>query len=143
MTQVLPEHPPRHRRWPWSHRTSRASDVLAAITLFVAEAVFFAWSTFTSGMEGWAAQGDRGRIDAATLANIAWMEHFLYALLALAALAALSRAPWTTVSHLVTAGLVFTLLIGMQHEWDRGHPTPAPTPRAGYSPCYSGSGTCN
>ena len=142
MTQVLPEHPSRHRRWPWSRRTSRASDVLAAITLFVAEAVFFAWSTFTSGMEGWAAQGDRGRIDAATLANIAWMEHFLYALLALAGLAALSRAPWTAVSHLVTAGLVFTLLIGMQHEWDRGHPTPAPTPRAGYSPCYSGSGTC-
>ncbi|MEW1647355.1 DUF6234 family protein [Streptomyces sp. NPDC091219] len=142
MTQAPPEHPSRHRRRPWSHRTSRTSDVLAAIALFIAEAAVFAWSVFASGMEGWAAQGDQDGIDAATLANIAWTEHFLYVLLALAGLAALCRAPWTAVSHLAAAGLVFTLLTGMHHGWDRTHPAPAPTPRAGYTPCYSGSGTC-
>ncbi|WP_019057725.1 DUF6234 family protein [Streptomyces prunicolor] len=143
MTQVLPEHPPRHGRWPWSNRTPHAPDILAAIVLLIGEAADFAWTTFGYGMESWAAQDDQDRIDAATLTNIAWMEHFLYVVLVLAGLAALSRAPWTAVSHLLTACLVFTLLTGAQHEWNRAHPAPAPTPSAGYSPCYSGSGTCS
>ena len=93
-------------------------------------------------MEGWAAQGNQDGIDAATLASIAWTGHFLYVVLALAGLAALSRAPWTVVSHLLVAGLLAALLASAQHDYDRAHPAPAPTPSVGYSPCYSGSGTC-
>jgi hypothetical protein len=143
MTQAVPERPPLRGRWPWSSRTSRTSDIAGAVILFLGEAAFFAWTTFGYGMTVWAAQGDQDEIDAATLASIAWMEHFLYVVLALAGLAALSRAPWTVVSHLVLAGIVTVLLAGSQHDYDRAHPGPAPTPRVEYSPCLSGSGTCH
>ncbi|MET7485192.1 DUF6234 family protein [Streptomyces sp. NPDC005538] len=141
MTQVLPDSPSRHR-WPWSSRTSLGPDIAAAIALFIGEAAVFAWTIFGYGMENWAAQGNQDEIDATTLASISWTEHFLFVVLALAGLAALSRAPWTVVSHLLLAGIVAAVLGSAQHAYDRAHPAPAPTPRAGYSPCYSGSGTC-
>lgn len=134
MTHAVPHHPPRRRGRPWSSRTSRGSDIAVAFALFVVEAAVFAWMTFGYGMEGWAAQGDPAGLDAAALANIAWMEHFLFVVLALAALALLSRAPWTVVSHLLVVGIVGVLLASAQHDYDRAHPAPAPTPSAGYSP---------
>ncbi|MFD4552895.1 DUF6234 family protein [Streptomyces sp. NPDC058469] len=39
MAQALPERPPLRNRRPWSSRTSTASDVIAAIALFISEAV--------------------------------------------------------------------------------------------------------
>ncbi|MCX4546176.1 DUF6234 family protein [Streptomyces sp. NBC_01565] len=30
-----------------------------------------------------------------------------------------------------------------QHDYDRAHPAPAPTPSVGYAPCHSGSGRCH
>ncbi|MFE0174316.1 DUF6234 family protein [Streptomyces sp. NPDC059002] len=142
MTCALPE-PPARRRLPWSGRTSVRADVAVGILLFVVEAVVFVAGLFGHGMEVWAAQGDQARIDAARLAGIAWTAHLLVAALVVAVLAALSRAPWTVVSQLLVAGTLGALLVVSQHEYERTHPGPAPTPRAGYSPCYSGSGTCD
>ncbi len=143
MTQALPERPARGSGWPWSSRTSRPSDITAAVVLFLGETAFFAWTTFGHGMAIWAAQGDQAEIDAATLADIAWMEHFLFVVLALAGLAALSRAPWTLVSHLLGAFLVAAVFTSVQSGYDRAHPAPAPTPGVSYTPCLSGSGKCH
>ncbi|MGW0833239.1 DUF6234 family protein [Streptomyces prunicolor] len=140
MTQALPERPSLRSRRPWSNRTTRTSDIAAAVTLSIGEIAVFAWATYGYGITTWAAQGDQDEIDEATLANIAWMEHFLCVVLALAALAALSRAPWTTVSHLLAAGLVAVLVMGSRYEYDRDHPAPAPTRSAHCTPCLSGSG---
>jgi len=143
MTHTVPEHPPLRLGRPWSTRTPLGADIAVAVFLFIGEAAVFLGMTFTYALEGWAAQDDPAGLDAATLADIAWMERFLCVMLAFAALALLSRAPWTVVSHLVVAGIVTVLLASAQHDYDRAHPAPAPTPRAGYSPCYSGSGTCD
>ncbi|MEV6482973.1 DUF6234 family protein [Streptomyces sp. NPDC051576] len=143
MTQVLAERPSRRGRRPWSHRTPLRRDITAAVLLFLGEAAVFVWTMFGYGMTVWAAQGEQDRIDAATLASITWTEHFFYVVLALAALAALSRAPWTLVSHLLTALLLAALFTGAQHDWDLAHPDPAPTPSAHYTPCLSGSGECH
>ena len=143
MTQVLPLHPPLRSRRPWSSRTSTASDVIAAVALFIGEGVVLAWIVFSYGMENWAAQGDQDGIDAAALGEIAWMKVFLCVVLALAVVAALSRAPWTLVSHLLFALLLGALLTGSQQDYDRAHPDPTPTPTVHYVPCFSGSGTCD
>ncbi|MDV7217041.1 DUF6234 family protein [Streptomyces prunicolor] len=143
MTQALPERPPLRSRRPWSSRTSTASDVVAAIFLFISEAVVLAWIIFSYGMESWAAQGDPDEIDTAALAGIARMEIFLYVVLALTVLAALSRAPWTLVSHLLFALLLGALLTGSQQDYDRAHPDPTPTPTVHYTPCLSGSEKCH
>ncbi|GHD80274.1 hypothetical protein GCM10010317_102080 [Streptomyces mirabilis] len=94
-------------------------------------------------MQIWAAQGAQAEIDASRLASIAWTEQVLFATLLLAGLATLTRAPWTVLSQLLAAGTLAVLLVLSQHDYDRTHPRPAPTPRVGYSPCYSGSGTCH
>ncbi|MFF2130721.1 DUF6234 family protein [Streptomyces olivochromogenes] len=142
MTDALPEPPPR-RRWPWSGRSSLASDVAAGLVLFIVEAVVFGGTSFGYGMQIWAAQGAQAEIDASRLASIAWTERVLFATLLLAGLATLTRAPWTVLSQLLAAGTLAVLLVLSQHDYDRTHPRPAPTPRVGYSPCYSGSGTCH
>ncbi|WP_405975475.1 DUF6234 family protein [Streptomyces sp. NBC_00988] len=143
MTQVLPLHPPLRSRRPWSGRTSTASDVIAAVVLFITEGFVLAWIVFSYVMESWAAQEDSERIDAAALGEIAWTRIFLYVVLALAVVAALSRAPWTLVSHLLFALLLGALLTGSQQDYDRAHPDPTPTPTVHYTPCLSGSGTCH
>ncbi|HET6857740.1 MAG TPA: DUF6234 family protein [Streptomyces sp.] len=142
MTHVLPEPSPR-RRWPWPSKPSRAKDVSVGIVLFLIEAVVYVGKSFGDGMEVWAAQGEEARIDASRFASLAWAEHFLVVILVLAGLAALARAPWTVLLQLLAAGAVAALLGVAQHDYDRTHPGPAPTPSAGYSPCYSGSGRCN
>ncbi|HEY9332628.1 MAG TPA: DUF6234 family protein [Streptomyces sp.] len=142
MTHELRARPAR-RRWPWSNTTSRGSDIATAVMLLVVEVLVFGWTMFGYGMDGWAAQGSREEIDEATLAGIAFMRHFLIAVLVLFALAALARSPWTAVLQLLTAGAVAMMLVLGLHEYERSHPGPAPTPSAGYSPCYSGSGRCN
>lgn len=111
--------------------------------LFVVEAAVSMWKSFGYGMQIWAAQGAQAEIDASLLASIAWTEHFLLATLVLAGLAALARAPWTVLSQVLAAGTLAVLLVLSQHDYDRTHPGPAPTPSVGYSPCYSGSGRCN
>ncbi|WP_406510299.1 DUF6234 family protein [Streptomyces sp. NBC_00212] len=141
MTRVLSERSPR-RQWPWSSRTSLGTDLAAAILLFVVEAATGAGRLFSDGMEVWAAQGDQARIDASALADIAWTEHFLIVIVVLSAVAALARAPWTVFLQLAAACIVAVLLVSSQHDYDRGHPGPAPTPDPGYTPCYSGSGRC-
>lgn len=142
MTHVHPEPSPR-RRWPWSSRTSRAKDVSVGILLFLVEAAVYVGKGFGDGMEVWAAQGDEARIDASRLASLVWTEHFLIVIVVLAGLATLARAPWTVLLQLLAAGAVAVLLGLSQHDYARTHPAPAPTPSAGYSPCYSGSGRCH
>lgn len=131
------------RRWPWSNTTSRGSDIATAAVLLIVEVLVFGWTMFGYGMDGWAAQGNREEIDEADLASIAFMQHFLIAVAVLFALAVLSRSPWTAVLQLLTVGAVAMMLVLGQHEYELSHPDPAPTPSAGYSPCYSGSGRCN
>lgn len=143
MTQVLPERLPLRGRRPWSSRTSTASDVIAAVALFISEVAVLAWIIFSYGMENWGAQGDPDEIDTPALAEIASLQVFLWVVLALAALAALSRAPWTLVSHLLVALLLGALVTGSQQDYDRTHPDPAPTPTVHYTPCLSGSGKCH
>jgi len=111
--------------------------------LLTVEAVVFGWQSFGYGMQIWAAQGVQPEIDGARLASIAWTEHFLFVTLVLAGLAALSRAPWSALSQLLATGALTVLLVVSQHEYDRTHPNPAPSPSVEYSPCYSGSGTCH
>ncbi|MFF4580343.1 DUF6234 family protein [Streptomyces sp. NPDC001389] len=134
---------PRRAHWPWSNRTSTGADVTLAVLLFLLEAVVFVLVLFGQGMEAWAAQGDRERIEAAELAGRVWMSHFLVAMLVLAVLAMVSRARWTAVSHLLAAAAVAALLVLAQHDHDRSHPAPVPRPGPEYVPCYSGSGRCN
>lgn len=98
------------------------------------------FKAFTEGMDIWAAQGDSATIDALRLARLAWAEYFLIVVLVLAGLAALARAPWTVFLQLLVAATAFVFLVLSQHEEDKSHPEPAPTPSAGYTPCYSGSG---
>ncbi|MFI6966996.1 DUF6234 family protein [Streptomyces sp. NPDC050149] len=141
MTHELRARPAR-RRWPWSNTTSRGSDIVTGLMLLIAEVLVFGWTMFGYGMDGWAAQGSREEIDEATLASIAFMQHLLIAVLVLFALAALSRSPWTAVLQLLAAGAVAMMLVFSQHEYEQSHPRPAPTPSAGYVPCYSGSGRC-
>jgi len=143
MTRAVPEHPSRYRRWPWSSRTSARSDIAVSVLLFLGELATLTWATFSHGMTVWAAQGDQREIDAETLANIAWMQHFFYVVLALAVLSALSRAPWSLVANLLIALLVAALFTGAQHDYDEAHPDPTPTPGVHYTPCLSGSGTCH
>ncbi|MET7573682.1 DUF6234 family protein [Streptomyces sp. NPDC005492] len=142
MTQVPPESPSR-LTWPWSGRTPLGPDIATAILLFILEAAVYAAKMFDYGLENWAAQGNQDEMDTATLASISWTQMCVYAVLALAVLAALSRAPWTLVSHLLLALLLTTLLGGAQQDYDRAHPSPTSTPTVRYSPCYSGSGTCH
>ena len=142
MTQALPEYPPWHSGLPWSSRTPTGPDVAAAILLFVGEAVALAWIIFRYVAESWTAQEDQNKIDTTALAEITWMQVFLCVVLALTVLAALSRAPWTLASHLLFALLLGALLSGSQQDYDRAHPDPTPTSTVHYTPCYSGSGTC-
>ncbi|MFJ2093508.1 DUF6234 family protein [Streptomyces sp. NPDC087901] len=142
MTHEVPGRAARGR-WPWSRPKPLASDLASGIGLLVVEAVVFGWMMFGYGMEGWAAQGAREEMDESTLAGIAFMEHFLIGLFVLFGIAVLARARWTAILHLLTAGAVAALLVSAQHDYDRSHPEPAPTPSAGYSPCYSGSGRCD
>lgn len=143
MTQAVPERPLLRGRRPWSNRTSPRSDIVAAVVLFLVEAAVLVWATLDYVLSTWVAQDNQDEIDAADLANIAWMEHFLYVVLALAVLSALSRAPWTLVSHLLTAFVVTMLFTGAQHDYEVGHPDPAATPTVRYAPCLSGSGKCH
>ncbi|MEU6863485.1 DUF6234 family protein [Streptomyces sp. NPDC046876] len=138
-----PPAPKRRRNRPWTHRTSTGADVTVAVLLFLVEVVVFLLAAFGYGMEAWAAQGNQERIDAARLADIAWMSHFLLATLVLAGLAMLSRARWTAVSQFLAAAAAAALLVLAQHDYDRAHPTPAPRPGPEYVPCHSGSGRCN
>ncbi|MGW7552059.1 DUF6234 family protein [Streptomyces rimosus] len=138
-----PTPPPRPGRLPWSRRTPLGQDIALGIVLFLVEAAVFLWVGFGYGMEVWAAQGRRARIEAAQLAQLAWTQHFLIALIVIAGLALLSRAPWTVVSQVLAAGVVAALLLLAQHEYDRAHPGPAPKPDPAYTPCYSGSGRCH
>ncbi|MFF4369228.1 DUF6234 family protein [Streptomyces sp. NPDC001594] len=143
MTHAPFDTPRRRRRRPWSHRTSTGADVTVAVLLFLLEAAVFVLVLFGHGMEAWAAQGDRERIEAADHAGRVWMAQFLVAMLVLAVLAMVSRARWTAASHLLAAAAAAALLVLAQHEYDRSHPRPAPRPGPEYVPCYSGSGRCN
>jgi hypothetical protein len=141
MTCALSEPRPR-RRWPWSSRTSLRTDVSTGLLLLVVEVVLFVAGSFGYGMETWAGESDRARVDTARLAGIAWTEYLLVGALVLAGLAMLVRAPWTMLLQLLAVGTLAVLVVFAQHEYDRTHPRPAPTPSPGYSPCYSGSTDC-
>ncbi|MFI8875432.1 DUF6234 family protein [Streptomyces sp. NPDC055243] len=142
MTCALTE-PRRRRRWPWSSRTSLRADVSMGLLLLVVEVVVHVAGSFGHGMEVWAAQDDQARIDAAQRAGIAWTQYLLIGALVLAVLAALARAPWTMMLQLLAVAALTVLFVFSQHEYERTHPGPAPTPSAGYSPCYSGSNRCD
>ncbi|MFC8128227.1 DUF6234 family protein [Streptomyces sp. NPDC057302] len=142
MTCALPEPRPR-RSWPWSNRTPLRTDVGTGLLLLVVEVVVYVAGSFGHGMEVWVAQTDQARIDAAQRAGIAWTQYLLIGALVLAGLALLVRAPWTMMLQLLAVGTLTVLFVFSQHEYDRTHPGPAPTPSAGYSPCYSGSNRCD
>ncbi|MEU6768175.1 DUF6234 family protein [Streptomyces sp. NPDC046853] len=141
MTQALPEPRP-HRRWLRSSRTPLRKDVGAALLLLVIEAVVFVAGAFGHDLQMWAAPDDRATIDAARLASIAWSEYLLAAALVLAAIALLARAPWTALLQILAAATLAAVVVLSQHQYDQTHPRPAPTPSAGYEPCYSGSNDC-
>ncbi|MGW2865245.1 DUF6234 family protein [Streptomyces sp. NPDC001205] len=128
---------------PWSSRTSLGTDVAAGLLLSMIEIAVGLGRALSEGMDVWAAQGDRTRIDASHLADIAWLEYFLGAIVLLVVIAALSRAPWTVVLQIFAAALVAVLLALAQHDYDKSHPGPPPAPNPHYTPCYSGSGRCS
>ncbi|MEW1634039.1 DUF6234 family protein [Streptomyces sp. NPDC093801] len=132
---------PRRRR-PWSNRTPTGADVTIAVLLFLLEAVVVVLGLFGHGMEEWAAQGDRERIEAAELAGRVWLSRCLVAAMLLAVVAMVSRARWTVVSHLLVAAGIAALLVLDQHDRDRSHPTPEPRPALEFSLCLSGGDRC-
>ncbi|RSS48964.1 hypothetical protein EF918_36280 [Streptomyces sp. WAC06614] len=93
-------------------------------------------------MEVWAAQGQVERIEAAELAELAWLSSYLVVVLGLAGAAALFRARWSVVLQLLAALAVAAVLALAQHDWDRAHPEPPPRSGPAYVPCHSGSGRC-
>ncbi|PWK63078.1 hypothetical protein BCL76_12322 [Streptomyces sp. CG 926] len=126
MTDSLTEPRLRRGRRPWSRRTSRGADLTIGISLLLLGVGWLALDyMFGHGMEVWAAQGDRERIDAADLAHMARTQDYLVAMLVVAALALVFRAPWTALSQLLVAALAGALLVTAQHSWDRSHPSPA------------------
>ncbi|MEV8527117.1 DUF6234 family protein [Streptomyces sp. NPDC052000] len=141
MSQALPEPSPRPAR-PWSNRTSLGTDLAAAFLLLMIEIAVSLGKAFADGMDVWAAEGDRRVVDASDLAGITWLGHLLVVTLIITVIAALSRAPWTAVLQLLTAGMVVVLLALAQHGYDQRHPSPPPAPNPNYTPCYSGSGRC-
>jgi hypothetical protein len=119
-------------------------DVAFGLALFFfVDVAAFLGGTFGYRTEVWAAQGEKADVSSAQLVSIDWTEYLLLTTLVLAGLAALARAPWTVVSQLLVAGTLAVLLVFWQHDYTRTHPGPAPGPPAGYTPCYSGSGTCD
>ncbi|MGV9344094.1 DUF6234 family protein [Streptomyces spiralis] len=114
------------RRWPWSRRTPPGVDLALAIPLFLLETAWLVldW-TYGYGLEVWAAQGDRARIDAAGLAHIERLRTLLIAVLVPAALAGVFRARCTVIAHLLVALLAGGALAAAQQEWDHSH-SPAP-----------------
>ncbi|MEW1748642.1 DUF6234 family protein [Streptomyces angustmyceticus] len=115
---------PRRRR-PWSHRTRLGADLALAIPLFLLETAWLVldW-IYGFGLEVWAAQGDRARIDAAGLAHLGRVQVLLIAVLILAVLAATFRARWTVIAHLLVALLAGGVLVAAQQEWDKSHSPP-------------------
>ncbi|MFG3118900.1 DUF6234 family protein [Streptomyces sp. NPDC048197] len=110
---------------PWSHRTRRGVDLALAIPLFLLETAWLVldWM-FGLGMEVWAAQGDRERIDAASLAHVERVWVLLVAVLVVAVLAGIFRARWTLIAHLLVALLAGGVLVIAQHQWDDTHTPP-------------------
>ncbi|MGW2207833.1 DUF6234 family protein [Streptomyces sp. NPDC001781] len=119
MTETLPA--PR-RRYPWSRRTRPGVDLALAVPLLLLETGWPALDRiYGLGLEVWAAQGDRARVDAAEAAFAGRLWVYLAIALTLAALAALFRARWTLIVHLLVALLVGGVLAGVRTEWERGH----------------------
>ncbi|MGW6864159.1 DUF6234 family protein [Streptomyces sp. NPDC054904] len=137
MTDSLTEPRPRSGWRPWSRQTSRGADLTIGILLLLFGVGWLALDyMFGHGMEVWAAQGDRERIDGANLAYIARTQHYLVAVLVIAVLALVSRARWTVLSQLLAAALAGALLVTAQHSWDRSHPGPAGTASEGAASRY-------
>ncbi|MET8566397.1 DUF6234 family protein [Streptomyces flaveolus] len=114
------------RRRPWPHRTRPGVDLALAISLFLSETawIMLDW-IFGNGLQVWAAQGERARIDAADLAHIGRLRVLLVAVLILAVLAAIFRARWTVIAHLLVALVAAGSLTAAQYQWDHRH-TPPP-----------------
>ncbi|WP_310715434.1 DUF6234 family protein [Streptomyces lydicus] len=110
------------RRRPWSHRTRLGVDLALAIPLFLVETAWLAldW-IYGLGLEVWAAQGDRARIDAAGLAHIERVRMLLIAVLIVAVLAGIFRARWTVIAHLLVAALAGGVLTISQLESAHSH----------------------
>ncbi|UXY25434.1 DUF6234 family protein [Streptomyces sp. HUAS TT20] len=110
------------RRLPWSHRTRLGVDLALAIPLFLLETAWLVldW-TYGHGLEVWAAQGDRARIDAAGLAHMERVRMLQIAVLVLAVVAGMFRARWTVIAHLLVALLTGQVLAVARHEWDNHH----------------------
>ncbi|MFE2095894.1 MULTISPECIES: DUF6234 family protein [unclassified Streptomyces] len=110
------------RRLPWSRRTRLGVDLAFAIPLLLLETAWLVldW-IYGFGLEVWAAQGDRARIDAAGLAHIGRLRTLLIVVLVLAVVAVIFRARWTVVAHLLVALLVGGSLTTARHEWDHSH----------------------
>jgi hypothetical protein len=117
-------------------------DLPVACVLFAVEAVAFLWRMFAYGMDAWAA-GPSANTDGITLAEISWAQNFALAVFVIAVLALLARMPWTAAGGVAAALAALVLLTPAQHRYDLNHPTPQPAPSIAYTPCYSGSGTCN
>ncbi|MFF5028693.1 DUF6234 family protein [Streptomyces collinus] len=124
MTDILSAPPARRR--PWSRSTPLGVDLAFAVPLFLLETAWLAldW-IYGTGLEVWAAQGDRARIDAADLAHMGRVRTMLIAVVVLAVLAALFRARWTVVVHLVLALLAGAVLTASHQEWTEHHTPPA------------------
>jgi len=129
-----------YRRQP---RQRTVSDVATALALLLLDGLICLWLAFGAAMDEWAqaqdapAQGNGSPghgIDVPML----WVG---IAMLVTAAIAAARKAPWT-VGVQSAAGLLL-LFSALSPSPDQTPPAPVPAPAPYYSPCYSGSGTCN
>lgn len=110
------------RRRPWSDRTRLGVDLAFAVPMLLLGVGWLAFDwVFAFGLEVWAAQGDQGRIDAASLAHMERLRTLLIVLLVPTVLAAVFRARWTVIAHLLLAVLAGGALTAAQHEWDNDH----------------------
>ena len=133
--------PPRRRLRPEPPRT--VSDVIVGLGLLLGDGIGFLYCclpmAFTDLAPSTPAQLQQGE---------AASQHRILVIIGIALVitlvAAFLRARWTASLQLVgTVLLGLAFLSNLVFSPDNQPPAPAPTPSAySYSPCYSGSGTC-
>lgn len=117
---------PKAKRWrPWAQPVHWGVDLAMAIPFFLLETAWLVLDWMLGlGLEVWAAQGKRDRIDAAALAHIGRVQVLLIAAFVIGTLAGVFRARWTAIAHLLVALLAGGVLVVVQHQWDRSHTPP-------------------
>lgn len=115
---------------------------------FTVGALFAVYQAFVYYVSLWGDDVAGPQRDAAARHELAWEHGIIVAALIIGALALLCHARWAALMQLALAVLAFVLTISAAAAYGHDHPNPpvptrSPTSTVSYSPCYSGSDTCD